>query len=168
MIDAKQFRELLRYEPETGKLYWLHRDAARPQWNARYANREAFTALDKDGYRRGKIHRRGYLAHRIIWAIVYGEWPDQIDHIDGDKVNNRINNLRSVSHAENGKNQKRRNTNTSGVMGVVWSKPSEKWVAQIKVAGRYRYLGMFQNLEEAVAARRTAEREHGFHRNHGR
>ena len=81
-------RQRLRYEPETGKLYWRDAPTLPKVWRIRYANGEAFTSDNSSGYRMGRIDCRGFLAHRVIWAIVNGAWPEgQIDHIDHDRAN---------------------------------------------------------------------------------
>lgn len=173
-------RQVLRYEPETGKLYWKERSVDMftdgkqtaehncASWNNRFANKEAFTAFDSYGYKHGKIFGRKHKAHRVIWAIVHDEWPDNIDHINGICDDNRIENLRSVSHAENLRNQKRPSTNTSGVVGVHWANREKKWNAYISIDRCRKSLGYFTYFDEAVAARKKAEIKHGFHHNHGR
>lgn len=93
---------------------------------------------------------------------------NDIDHINGNTQDNRLINLREVSHSENVKNARRRNDNTSGVSGVHWEKRRNKWRAYIKVANRRKYLGYFENFTDAVAARRAAEKLYNFHPNHGR
>lgn len=176
MITPKEMRKLLRYERETGKLFWLERpremfpdERAWKIWNTRYAGKEAFTADNGNGYRRGAVFDKMYRAHRVIWAIHTGAWPDDhIDHINGVRDDNRIDNLRAVSHAENQKNCRGRKDNTSGVMGVHWYKRRGAWQAYIKVAGKNKHLGYFKSKEDAIAARAAAEIEYGFHENHGR
>ena len=171
--DPKLLRKLLRYDPETGKLYWKERSLAhfrnsRDQkiWNTRFAGSEALYS-DIYGYRQGRILGRSYRAHRVIWAIAYGKWPDgEIDHVNGDRSDNRISNLRSVTRSANSKNLKRPVNNTSGFIGV--SRSGKKWRAHIKVTGRYVHIGTFDTKELAVKARSEAERRQGFHANHGR
>lgn len=173
-------RKLLRYEPDTGKLYWRERtpdmfvDGKRSaegccsNWNSRYAGKEAFTAF-QNGYLHGSIFDRLYLTHRVIWAICHGAWPlAQIDHINGDRRDNRIKNLRSVSHAENGKNQKLSLRNTSGVCGVSWHGSRKKWHSRIMLDGKELHIGYFTDKADAIAARKAAEAKYGFHPNHGR
>ena len=174
-------RKLLRYEPETGKLFWRERtpdlfkdgkySAERncAAWNGAWSGKEAFTAIDGQGYKVGSIFCCDYTAHRVIWAMVHGEWPiKQIDHINGIRDDNRITELRDVTHEENSKNQKRPLTNTSGVVGVSWYGRVQKWHARIQVGGKPKHLGYFTDFNEAVAARKAAEVKHGFHENHGR
>lgn len=164
-------RQLLRYEPETGKLFWRSRGVelfnsqrACNAWNARHSGREAFISEHPQGYARGQINRVSMPAHRVIWAICNGVWPNTVDHIDGDVKNNKIENLRDVTQAENNRNAKLRSDNKSGEQGVHWNKDRQKWVA---VVGN-QYLGLFSTKALAVTARRSAASEFGFHENHGR
>jgi hypothetical protein len=107
-------------------------------------------------------------SHRLAWLYVYGKHPKrQIDHIDGDGLNNRINNLRDVTCRENLKNSRLRSNNTSGVSGVYFHKPSGKWQALIFTNSGRKYLGTFVDIKDAIAAREGAEIEHGYHENHG-
>jgi hypothetical protein len=109
------------------------------------------------------------LAHRVAWALHYGEWPsDQIDHVNGDKTDNRLENLRIVTAQGNAKNRSLRSDNTSGHVGVYWVRETKKWSAQIKVDGRQKTIGSFESLEDAVKARKAAEDLNGYHANHGR
>lgn len=176
-----ELRQLLRYDPETGKLFWKERphemfrggQKMSPQhackaWNTRYAGTEAFTAIGADGYRRGAIFDKAYLAHRVIWAIIHNEWPeDGVDHVSGDRRDNRPGNLRAATNEVNSRNQKRREDNSSGATGVYRSRSGKKWYAQVKVNYRVVHVGTFDSFDAAVAARKLAEREHGFHANHG-
>ncbi len=147
-----ELRQAFRYDAASGKLY-----------------REALTARDQQGYLVGKALGRMVRAHRVVWALATGAWPDgDIDHIDGDVTNNRIENLRVVDSAANNKNQKLPRNNTSGVIGVSWRAAAGKWEAQIKVNRKRHHLGCFSTLAAAAAARRAAEERFGFHPNHGR
>jgi len=125
---------------------------------------EAGTFCKDIGYRKVYFDRRVYYTHRLIWKLLYGEDPVEIDHINGNRSDNRITNLRSVSHLENTRNSKRRSGNTSGVTGVFWLKDRSKW----RVSISQELLGEFNKFEDAVAARKQAEKEHGYHPNHGR
>jgi hypothetical protein len=172
----EELRALLRYEPETGRLFWRERPPemfATPRafstWTARFAGKEAMTAINNYGYRFGTISGRPHLAHRVAWTITSGAWPDaEIDHINGVRTDNRITNLREADRRANARNVGRRLDNSSGCTGVQWHAHSKKWLARIKVNYRQFYLGTFERREDAIAARKAAEVKHGFHENHGR
>lgn len=122
-----------------------------------------------DGYRYIQVYKTRYAAHRLAWLFVNGEFPpNEIDHINGNRLDNRIENLRSVTAKENRKNGRRPQTNTSGVIGVRWHKRDKNWSAQIGVNGETVHLGCFDSLQKAANARKEAESKHGFHPNHGR
>ena len=170
-------RQLLRYEPETGKLFWEPRGPQwfehldRPEvesriWIARNAGREAFTASDGKGYLQGQVLKYHTMAHRVIWAMHSGEWAELIDHINGNGCDNRIANLRAVSRKENGKNAAIPVTNSSGIMGVRFHKGG--WEAHITVGGRQQHVGRYCTMADAAAARKAAQSAHGYHPNHGR
>jgi hypothetical protein len=167
-----ELRRLVRYDADTGKLTWLERgwdhcprDGGK-RWNGRYAGKEAFR-VTPSGYRYGMIKRRMFRAHRVAWALHYGEWPDmEIDHINGDRADNRIANLRLVTRAENSRNQSSRKNSKSGIVGVCQIR--KKWRAFINLNGKPRHLGVFDTIEEAIAVRKAAERRAGYHPNHGR
>ena len=176
MISIDLLRELVSYNPETGDLTWLPR---RPEffknprdcagWNTKYAGKRAFTTKNFTGYLCGHIFKKTYMSHRIAWALHHGSWPDkQIDHIDGVRANNKIENLRAVSAEDNQKNVKQRVDNTSGAKGVDFQKSYGLWRARIVHNKRRIDLGKFRNLDDAIAARKAAERQYGYHENHGR
>lgn len=181
-IDVDILRQILKYEPETGKLFWLERPAelfadtgsggatgAASRWNGRNAGKEALVQKARGGYLSGTIFWRPRFAHQVAWALHYGEWPmNPIDHINGDRADNRIANLRCVSYTDNARNQRIPKNNTSGVMGVRFYTPLGRWLATIGVGGRKIHLGYFDNKESAIAARKEAETRYGFHPNHGR
>jgi hypothetical protein len=137
-------------------------------WNSRFAGKEAFIKIT-NGYRGGSIFSRQLVAHRVIWLLKFGEWPSaDIDHINGNRLDNRIENLRAVSRADNLRNRRMPITNTSGIVGVGWDKARGKWRAQIEANGLAKCLGHFEEKADAAAARKAAEIECGFHENHGR
>lgn len=168
--DIDYLRQRLRYEPDTGKLYWRDCASMPARWLSRWAGTEAFTAGDNNGYRQGCVDNKLYRAHRVIWALHYGAWPSgHIDHIDHDTSNNRISNLRIVSRAENNRNASMRRDNKSGVTGV-YEEPrgTKRWRAYARFNNELKCLGLFFTKEEAVDARKNAEKQFGFHENHGR
>jgi hypothetical protein len=174
-ISIERLRQLIVYAPDTGELVWLPRpremfgsDKGWLSWNARYANKPALFATQCGGYDGGTILKKGYMAHRVAFALFHGRWPNgEVDHINGDRADNRVENLREVSHARNSRNVAMSCKNTSGVTGVYWHKEISKWVAEIKVNRRKIYLGAFSDIEEAKAARLKAQSEYGFSARHG-
>lgn len=168
----EQLRQLLRYEPETGKLFWKERtsewfesswnrtaEANCRAWNTANAGREAFTTASR-GYRQGSVLGISVRAHRVAWAIHHGSWPKNIDHINGDRGDNRASNLRDVETRENNKNLKIPRNNTSGHMGVYWHSRAKIWSARVQVNGESIHLGCFDSREAAVSARASC-RAHG-------
>lgn len=111
-----------------------------------------------------------YLSHRIVWEMHNGSIPKgmQIDHIDGNGSNNKIENLRIVTGAENLKNKSKYRNNKSGVVGVSWDKASQKWHSYISDNGKRKSLGFFSEKCDAISARKHAESVLGYHANHGR
>lgn len=151
-LAASEISKLLRYEPETGRLFWRYRPQGPARWNTRYAGKEAFTATS-NGYRIGRIYDRAYKAHQVIWAIMTGAWPEhEIDHEDGDPGNNRWGNLKDKTHCHNMRNMKAHKDGSSGVKGVSWHARNKNW--RVRIGGRH--VGSFGTLAEAKAARLSA------------
>lgn len=124
--------------------------------------------LRKDGYIEIRFNGKKQLAHRLAWLYIYAELPkDGIDHINHDRSDNSIDNLREVGHSINMLNKTKYTNNSSGVCGVNWYKPNNKWNAQIQVDGKKINLGYFLEFSEAVNARKNAEVLYEFHDNHG-
>ena len=171
--------ELLSYDADSGLLTWKTRPVSMFQagrhtaahtcarWNATFAGKVALNAKHGAGYRHGNLLSRNALAHRAIWKLVTDEDPDEIDHIDGDRSNNRWVNLRAVSSSENSRNVAVGKRNTSGHLGVRRNRRGN-WQAFITTSAGMVCLGSFANINEAVAARKAAERKENFHPNHGR
>lgn len=168
VTSIKYLRQRLRYEPETGKLYWRDDQSMPSHWRTRYAETEAFTTDNGKGYKIGRINNKAFQAHRVAWALHHGRWPnDVIDHLNHDPSDNRMVNLRETSFAENMRNQVKRKNNTSGVVGVYWYPRYQKWMASIKVNGAIKHIGYFNSIDEAATARKVAQEQYGFHANHG-
>ncbi|MBL4767868.1 MAG: HNH endonuclease [Rhodobacteraceae bacterium] len=178
---SKLLRTLLNYHPDTGYLFWRARtpdmftkgkyptESSCAWWNSKFANKHAFKSVNWNGYYFGGIFGHSYQAHRIIFALVSGECPaGEIDHINGVKKDNRIANLRMVTHAENMRNQRLPTDNNSGRIGVSWHKCSGAWRAQISDRSQKIHLGTFHDINDAAAARAVAEAKYGYHKNHGR
>lgn len=173
--DQTLLQQLLDYDPMTGELTWKYRPAEmfsnpvyQGRWNNRYAGKPAFTALSRKGYHVGAIGDQPYRANRIIWKLVYGIEADQVDHVNGDPADDRLANLRQVTGQQNQQNMKRSKANKSGVTGVSWNTAKKKWDAKIMVNRKGIFLGRYDNLSDAIAARKDAERVYNFHPNHGR
>ena len=135
-------------------------------WNARYAGKVA--GAPDHSYIRVSIEGVSYSAHRIIFAMTFGRWPDaQIDHENHARADNRIGNLREVTNVENARNASMQANNTSGMTGVSWNSRDKKWVAYCRFHGRRINLGTFTDKHKAIAARQAANLKYGFHSNHG-
>ena len=163
----EQLRELLRYEPETGKLFWKERprEACATNrsfgiWKSRFAGKEALACID-EGYKTGFMFSSKQRAHRVAWAIYYGQWPkDQIDHINQDRSDNRISNLREAANCQNQWNISVRSSSRTGLKGVGFR--NGKYLARICVEGNRIFLGYFPTKESAHAAYcNAAEKYHG-------
>jgi hypothetical protein len=150
-LTYERLLEVLRYEPETGVFVWK---VCRGRMKAgTVAGR-----LGVDGYYQIGIDKNLYFAHRLAWLYVYGYMPENsIDHINKVKGDNRIRNLREVSHQCNLRNSKRACNNTSGVCGVYWDKKCNKWRVGINVNYKNKYLGHYDDFDDAVCARLAAE-----------
>ena len=166
-----RLNEVFRYEPETGLLYWNKKCANKVRVGKQAGTVHTCGSCKSHTFKKMYLHLsldKVFLSvHRIVWAMTYGSWPDTIDHIDGNGLNNRLENLRNVTMRENCRNTKRPHNNTSGFTGVIWLKDKLMWRANIKVNQRNLYLGSFVDKQDAVDARKRAEVQYGFHPNHG-
>ena len=165
-LSQQTLKEFLDYCPETGVFTWRKRAAMCTKIGVIAGNR------NQHGYIRIRFLRHGWMAHRLAWLFVHGEMPtDQIDHIDGDKANNRIINLRQATGSENLRNIKRLPRNKSGFKGVVWHVLNKKWMAACRMNGKKVHLGYYKDPEEASRVYlEFAKKCHGefFHENPNR
>jgi hypothetical protein len=178
--SQQELRMLLDYNHQTGVLIWKARNISlfddgghgaahnRDKWNARWAGKEALAAIKGDGYKHGAIEGVHYASHRIIWKWMTGEDPIEVDHIDGDRINNKWSNLRSVTRKVNGRNTAIHKNNTSGTTGVRYVAKGGLWQSYIIRGRTFISLGSYKNKDDAIAARKRGEKEYGFHKNHGR
>jgi len=154
-LTRERLTELLAYDPETGEFRRV--GAARPQ-SAHYMNKpvgyiKPGPKHDGGGYRIVTVDGRPYRAHRLAWLYMTGEWPaEDIDHINGERADNRWSNLRAASRWQNIHNMGMRDRNTSGLKGASFDKKRNKWVAQIVVNGRHHHLGRFDTAQQAADA----------------
>jgi hypothetical protein len=164
-------REIMYYDSKSGFLYWKHRKDMSKTWNSRYANKKVKTNNANCSSILYNGNRFNTVYHRLIWCCYYGKWPESnlvIDHKNGNHYDNTIENLRLVTHAENSRNRSTPKDNTSGHIGVYWRKEKKKWQVQIGSNGKTIHIGYFKNKEDAIKARKEAEKKYGFHENHGR
>lgn len=178
-ITQERLAELFDYDRETGDLIWRERprqmftsgykngETSWKTWNTRNAGNPV-RSINNHGYYRAAIDGHKHLAHRLIWMLVYGESPAEIDHINGCKTDNRLCNLRAADRQENMRNAARRSDNTSGFTGVSYAKRDGVFIAYITENGRARVIGRFNTAEEAAAAREAESTRLGYHENHGR
>jgi len=161
-LDHSYLLSILEYDPETGLF-----TRKVPTCNTVYAGDCAGTINHK--YLIISINHKSYRAHRLAWFYINGEWPiDFIDHINGNRLDNRISNLRVVSKSQNAQNSLIRKDNSSGVKGVSWCKMMKKWFAYININKKRTKVGYFDNLSEAAKA--VSEARESIHKefcNHG-
>lgn len=156
-----EVKSLIKYDPETGVLSWAVRRGSA------HAGK-VISTISNDGYIVVGINRRRYQAHRVAWVVHYGEWPDgDIDHINGDRADNRISNLRLCDDSQNQFNvSKKTGVFTSSYKGVGFHSRSKKWRARIRVRNKRIELGYFDTQEEAYAA--YCEASKIYHGEYGR
>jgi hypothetical protein len=177
--SRRLLNQLLYYDAETGFLFWKPRPVSlfpdtgyggapchQKKWNTRRAGTRALTAINK-GYCIGSLLGLNVSAHRVIWKMHTGKEPTEIDHINGDRTDNRMENLRAASRVANSRNLGLARNNRSGATGVHWGAREEKWIVRIKVAGHYWHIGSFTELAAAIKARKSAQERFGFSKNHG-
>jgi hypothetical protein len=152
ILTQERLKTLLHYDPDTGVFTYA---CARPK--VRVGNIAGHTHA-RHGYRQIKIDGRVYLAHRLAWMYMYGDWPSSIlDHVNRNRTDNRLINLRLSNLYLNRQNVDLQRNNTSGVRGVTWNTALQKWHARISSGGRRHHLGWFDSFESAKRARENAE-----------
>src|SRR5260221_2111217 len=139
MLTQAELKRELNYNQSTGEFRWNYYRGGRT---------ETVGTVTNHGYLHIMLDRKRYLAHRLAWLYCYGHFPGELDHIDRDPLNNRVANLREVSHGENLINSKTRTDNTSGSRGVCWDKQKSKWKVQVTISPGYRMQKHFQTQQE--------------------
>ena len=163
MLTQNRLKHLLSYCPSSGEF------ACAISGSGRGKIGEIAGTIGHKGYRAIKIDGKSYQAHRLVWLYVHGKFPrDQIDHINGIRDDNRLENLRDANSADNARNRKVPVTSKSGIMGVSWRKRDKCWVAQMQVADKNMHLGQSKDLSLVIWYREMAEQRFGFHQNNGR
>lgn len=153
-MQIARLKELIVYEPETGAITWAVS-------RGRVKSGDPANSPNGYGYLRVCIDRKSFMAHRVAWAMHYGEWPSKfIDHINGNKSDNRICNLRLATRSENAQNVKRPyRSNKTGFAGVHYVKALGKYQAQICVNGKTKFLGRFMCVQKAYEVYERAKKE---------
>lgn len=174
LLSPERLRNLFQYDPEKGHLVWRERprehfanDGRWKAWNKTYAGTLALNACTDGRYLRGTIGSVAYYAHRVIWAVVTGEWPHgEVDHIDMNKKNNAWANLRIATRQQNMRNRPALSRNATGLKGVCKCHRSERWIAQISIKGKNCTIGRFGCPTAAYLAyvKASAERHGEFGR----
>lgn len=165
-IPASALKEIVSYDPETGLFTYLPRplkyckdEQQMLAINAKYAGKPAFTTLSAQGYCLGGILGVRMYGQRVAWAISHGKWPNEIDHINGDRADNRLENLREVTRSQNNMNCKPKG-GSSRFKGVTFDKEKRLWAAQIKADGQRKFLGRYSSEEDAAHAYDDAANKH--------
>jgi len=161
MITQEEALRIFDYNPDNGEFRW------KVKISKSVTVGKVAGCLVHRGYYRVSAYSNLYYVHRIIWLMVTGRNPKEIDHINHNPSDNRLTNLREVDRAKNMQNQTLSSANKSGTTGVIWHKRAAKWMAYITTNGESHYLGLFVDLEEAISARAMASRKYQFHKNHG-
>ena len=185
-LTQEYLKECLYYNKDTGTFIWKKRPIEHfgntsysericNMWNGKFCGIMAgkvqphgrtkyiYISITTDG------ERKIFSAHRLAWLYTHGSFPMlQLDHIDGNGLNNIISNLRDVTFLENCKNRRLSSKNTSGFTGVYWVEKSNKWLANIYVNGKRIRGGLFLNIGDAIEKRKQMNIEYGFHENHGK
>jgi hypothetical protein len=153
-LTQSRVKEMFDYNEETGVLTW------RRQNGHKKAGALAGSMEKKTGYMRVTLDRRQHTTHRVIWLYVHGKHPEhEIDHINGNRADNRICNLREATHAQNCQNRRKSCGKTSGFIGVKWNKARKVWSAAVFTNGKELYLGAFASAEAAYQAYVDAKRK---------
>ena len=160
-LTQSLLRKFYNYDPNTGVL-----TARLPQRTLDVGGIAGYN--HSSGYIGISIGNKEYLLHRIIWLHQTGTLPDQVDHIDHDKTNNRWSNLRAVTNTVNAMNTSLSTNSSTKVNGVCLHKPTGKFRAYIMVNRKQKHLGLYDTIAEAEQARLQANKDYGFHPNHGR
>lgn len=164
MLTQEKLKQILDYDSKTGFFTWKLPVRGVSKVPSKPAGHKATS-----GYIFIRVNGLLYRAHRLAWLYVYGVFPEyDIDHVDGNRSNNSIDNLRDVTRKENRKNNRKYKTNKSGVVGVYWYEPLQKWHAQIQSDGVKYHIGYFTDLETAKQKRKEMETVFNFHENTGK
>lgn len=155
-------KQVLQYEPHSGNLIWISSLHSKRVLIGQHAG-----SLAKSGYRQITLFGTSYQAHRLIWFMETGEWPEQVDHINQDRSDNRWSNLRAVTKAENARNRSRNPHSKTGEVGIWYNQKTFKYVAEITYNGKKVFQKSYDNIDDAIRERKAKAISLGFHDNHG-
>lgn len=166
LLPIEELQRLFEYDSVIGCLRWLVAPDRKPTFRGKRPGYQGSGGYQwiKTRYMDTEVR---FSEHQAVWALLRGYWPTEIDHINGNPQDNKIENLREVDRSTNLRNAKKRSNNISGVTGVCWDTRTKKWRASIRTTYD-KSLGYYNDFEDAVAARRIAETQYGYHENHGR
>jgi hypothetical protein len=152
-LPIELIRSVIDYDPETGAMVWKDSDDLPPFFNRRLIGAPALASVHRTGYLHGHLFGLSVKAHRVAWAIHYGKWPELfIDHIDRDRANNRIANLRIATRSQNGRNKVSKQNTSSQYLGVSYHISNRKWQASIRDHGQDIHIGYFDDEVKAARA----------------
>lgn len=154
MITQEELKTQVEYNADTGIFTWKVRNSNRIKVGDEAGN------YHNGGYIEMQVLGERHLAHRLAWLYVHGYIPQLIDHIDGNRLNNKISNLREATYAENAYNSKIRSDNKSGVRCVSWDKARKSWEVRIKIDGKLKHFGNYKDLDEAAKVAEKVRKEH--------
>lgn len=164
-LSQERLKQLLRYDEATGEFTWLVSKGSR-------ATKGSMAGSDDgQGYMHIAIDGRYYRSHRLAWLYCFGQWPvGQVDHVNHKRDDNRLANLREVSHSENQRNSSLCRNNTSGHQGISFEKSRQRWRVQVSAidTGKRKHVGYFASMQEAISARDVEYARNGYHENHGK
>ena len=162
MITQEELKELLNYDQDTGIFTWKVSPARQ------VSSGDIAGTKRKDGYIQIKVDNELILSHRLAWIYMYGYLPKYIDHINGQRDDNRITNIREVSNQQNSLNSKISKNNTSGIKGVYWDKSRNKWAVRLFVNGKCKFFKRFDDMDLAkLVIEEVRNKYHGKYANHG-
>ena len=160
-MTQKKLKSLLKYNEITGEFIWI-------KSSPKMMGKVAGTINSDSGYVQIQIDDKIYRAHRLVFMYIFGYFPRFVDHENHNRADNSLDNLRDVTKIQNSQNVLKSKRNTSGQVGVSWSKQANKWEARINVNKKKIRLGQFVSFSDAVDVRKNAEVLYGFHKNHGK
>lgn len=162
MLSVERLRELFTLDAESGVLYRKVRTSNRIRVG------DVVGSPTSNGYLAVCVDGKRFLVHRVVFAIHYGRWPLGVDHVNGNRTDNRPKNLREANHSQNALNAAAHCDSSSGVKGVSWFAQTRKWQAKSSIGGRQKHIGFFDDIKDAESAVKAfREKHHGEFSRHG-